>query len=473
MKRHALVIGGGIAGMSAALLLASQGVAVTLVEKAPKLAPLVRGFTRGGVHFDTGFHNTGYLAPGEALDRAFRSMGVSGLTSFALGRDGDQRVVVAGGPDEGYPLPSGFALARQTLGELFPTERQGLTAYLEAVRAAQESSPYLVSDGPVTAVPYPHATLEEVLDALFQDVRLKSLLASQIFYHGVLPDEVSFVFHARVGAAPLRSLHALDGGGEALALAFERALARAGVRVLTGAGVERIIVSSSGALSGVVLEGGEELAGEYCVSTVHPVLLARLVPRGVFRPIYVERLTKRPESPRVAMAFGLLPSGAHACPGRSWFFLDGHDPKRWFGEALSGGPGGLSIMISPAKAVSGRAGFELAACESARSSKEELLRRLVDSFTRMMPGHAAQAVFLDAAGPPAFTRFANSPFGSYYGPKHTAHCHGLQSRTKLNGLYLAGQAIVAPGVAGAVISACVCVDALLGTDAIRKELRSC
>jgi len=480
MKRQCVVIGGGIAGMSAALLLASQGMSVTLAEKAPRLAPLVRGFTRCGVHFDTGFHNTGYLEPGEILDRAFALMGVSGVESFVLGRDGDQRVAVTGGPDAGYPLPSGFTLVRETLGECFSKEREGLAKYLEAVRAAQESSPYLFAGGTLAAEPYPNATLAQVLDELFYDVRLKSVLASQILYHGVRPDEASFVFHARVGAAPLRSLRAVAGGGEALVSAFERALAKAGVEIVTGRAVEAVTVSAPGGeVSGVRLEGGEPLAARRVVATVHPALLARWVPDGVFRPVYVKRLTQRPESPRAAMVFGLLPPGTVVLPGQSQFFLNGHDPGRWLGETPENGPGGpddldaLSVMIGPSKGADGRIGFELAACESGSSSKEEMRERLTRHFTRVMPGLASQAVFLDAAVSSTFARFANSPYGSFYGPRHVAGCHGLQSRTKLAGLHLAGQAVVAPGIAGAVISACVCADALLGSAAIRKGLASC
>ena len=59
--RRALVIGGGITGMSAALLLSRSGMDVTLIEKHPRLAPLLRGFWRQGVHFETGFHFAGGL----------------------------------------------------------------------------------------------------------------------------------------------------------------------------------------------------------------------------------------------------------------------------------------------------------------------------------------------------------------------------------------------------------------------------
>ncbi len=70
------VIGGGISGMTAALILAKQGYRVALVEKSRYLAPTIRGFTNKGVYFDTGFHYTGGLGDGEPLDIMFRYLGL-------------------------------------------------------------------------------------------------------------------------------------------------------------------------------------------------------------------------------------------------------------------------------------------------------------------------------------------------------------------------------------------------------------
>ena len=56
---HSVVVGGGIGGMSMALLLAAAGRRVTLLEACPKIGGFMQRFRRGGVPFDTGFHFTG------------------------------------------------------------------------------------------------------------------------------------------------------------------------------------------------------------------------------------------------------------------------------------------------------------------------------------------------------------------------------------------------------------------------------
>ena len=53
---RALVVGGGLAGISAALTLADAGVAVTLLERRPHLGGLTTSIERDGYSFDNGQH---------------------------------------------------------------------------------------------------------------------------------------------------------------------------------------------------------------------------------------------------------------------------------------------------------------------------------------------------------------------------------------------------------------------------------
>ncbi|MGW3623444.1 hydroxysqualene dehydroxylase HpnE [Streptomyces sp. NPDC000880] len=55
-SRHAVVIGGGLAGVTAALQLADAGVGVTLLEGRPRLGGLAFSFRRGDLTVDNGQH---------------------------------------------------------------------------------------------------------------------------------------------------------------------------------------------------------------------------------------------------------------------------------------------------------------------------------------------------------------------------------------------------------------------------------
>lgn len=66
MKYDSVVVGGGIAGLTAAAYLAKSGQAVALFEKQPKTGGLVQTFQRNNVYFDTGLRsveNSGIVFP--------------------------------------------------------------------------------------------------------------------------------------------------------------------------------------------------------------------------------------------------------------------------------------------------------------------------------------------------------------------------------------------------------------------------
>ncbi|HEY1177545.1 MAG TPA: FAD/NAD(P)-binding protein, partial [Phytomonospora sp.] len=54
--RDAVVVGGGLAGITAALALADAGVRVTLIEGRPRLGGLAFSFQRGELTVDNGQH---------------------------------------------------------------------------------------------------------------------------------------------------------------------------------------------------------------------------------------------------------------------------------------------------------------------------------------------------------------------------------------------------------------------------------
>ena len=66
MKYDSVVVGGGIAGLTAAAYLAKSGQSVVLFEKQSKTGGLVQGFQRDNVYFDTGLRsieNSGIVFP--------------------------------------------------------------------------------------------------------------------------------------------------------------------------------------------------------------------------------------------------------------------------------------------------------------------------------------------------------------------------------------------------------------------------
>ena len=90
------VIGGGLAGITAAIALAEAGAAVTLLEARPRLGGATCSFTRDGLVVDTGQHV--FLG----CCTAYRSLlGQLGMTAHAPVQDRFDVTVLAPGPRRG------------------------------------------------------------------------------------------------------------------------------------------------------------------------------------------------------------------------------------------------------------------------------------------------------------------------------------------------------------------------------------
>lgn len=105
VERHAVVIGGGVSGMTAALALARKGVGVTLVERERNLGGLVKGLHRLHPSGRDGREYAQSLAKSVRDDRGIRVMTAAAVTGVAgyignytvtVGRGGKERDVKCG-----------------------------------------------------------------------------------------------------------------------------------------------------------------------------------------------------------------------------------------------------------------------------------------------------------------------------------------------------------------------------------------
>jgi all-trans-retinol 13,14-reductase len=85
-----------------------------------------------------------------------------------------------------------------------------------------------------------------------------------------------------------------------------------------------------------------------------------------------------------------------------------------------------------------------------RDWKNRLTDRLIERLSRQARDLVGDFEPLDMATPLTFRSRLGSPEGGLYGIKHRLTDMPLLPRTRVKGLYLSGQAVVAPGVLGAL-----------------------
>ncbi len=489
-----IVVGGGVSGLTAALILARQGRKVALVEKAPELAPLIRGFSREGVYFDSAFHYAGGLADGEALDLFFRYLGLSKrLKKYPFKVDGfDIFRDIDNGRE--FRFPVGLDRLEAALCEAFPDEETGIKGYLAALDAAWRSLPYLDPQIPaekwVGMEIIQGPSLAEVLHGFIADSALRNLLSLHALLHGVPATEASFAIHAGVAALYYRSVYGIVGGGRALAEAFEDQLAAAGVTSFLGRGVRTLTLTPSGTLQGVELYDGESLYGKECVVSTHPSHFLEMAPEGTLRPAFRKRLLNLEDTVSAHILYAARPKQAQVLEGANLILgrLATRDDS-WGGELaermlfMAGSPGhgeksSLAgwVAICPARwqeTAEWNGGASKRRPPGYAAEKERVILALMERIRRQAPEVADQARVLESATPLTLRDFGGCPGGALYGVKHKVGQYNPQPSVRIPGVYLAGQAVAAPGVLGAMISAFLACGHLVGHDHLRKEVLAC
>ncbi|WP_405574243.1 hydroxysqualene dehydroxylase HpnE [Streptomyces sp. NBC_01167] len=230
-SRHAVVIGGGLAGITAALQLADAGVGVTLVEGRPRLGGLAFSFQRGALTVDNGQHV--YLRCCTAyrwfLDR------VDGAALAPLQERLDVPVLDvarAGGPRLGrlrrtaLPVPLHLAASLATYPHLSLAERASVGRAALALGRLDPADPALDGIDFATWLGR-HGQSQRTIEALWDLVGVATLnataphasmgLAAMVFKTGLLSEPgAADIGWARV---PLGDLHdtlarkALDSAG--------------------------------------------------------------------------------------------------------------------------------------------------------------------------------------------------------------------------------------------------------------------
>ena len=494
MKHDVVVIGAGVSGVTSALLLARNGYRVALAEKAGRTLPLLRGFSRGGVRFDTGFHYTGGMAEGEPLDVFFRYLGLSGRVSgFPFDDRGFDSFRCVEDAFE-FPFPSGYAPIREKLLEAFPGERPAVETYLRDVKAAFDSLPYLNLDVPVDSNGALQRifgrTLQETLDSLTANRLLKSVLSMHCLLYGVSPEEVSFFHHACIVGSYYLSARGITGGGRSLAEQFDARLAELGVDVRCGDEVAALSVAPGGGLRGVRLKSGEELQSDVVIATVHPRVMLGMAPEGAFRPAYKSRIGSLEDTVSAFMLFSVSDRPIPSLGGRNLFVFPDADCIHDLGSrpleksplyvtaaypVAGGAPRGF-IGIFPAKAeqtrewedsISGKrpAGYGI--------FKKEVVSRMEGIVRMYCPQLGGTMRHTEGSTPLTLRDFNHSPSGGLYGVKHKVGQYNPGPLTRMKGLLLAGQAVASPGILGAVLSGFLACGNLLGHDRLIEGLREC
>ncbi|WAC67110.1 phytoene desaturase family protein [Agrococcus sp. SL85] len=273
-----VVIGGGIAGIASAGLLARDGHEVVLLEQSEELGGRAGVWREGGFTFDTG---PSWMLMREPYEHAFRMLGSSLEAEVDVVRLDPAYRVLYEGREESLVVSGDVEETIARVEAMEPGAGERLRAYLaSATETAELATKGLLSnrfDSPSAFAGLGLArrlptlgrllveTLERRVARSFRDRRIRQALGYPAVFLGTEPKAAPSMYHLMSHFDLVEGVWYPQGGFGRIVDALARLSREAGAELRTGERVERILVRG-GRATGVRLASGEELAADLVVS---------------------------------------------------------------------------------------------------------------------------------------------------------------------------------------------------------------
>lgn len=269
--QRVIVIGAGVGGLAAALLLAARGLAVTVVERADAPGGKMREVEAGGLRLDAG---PTVFTMRWVFDQLFDEAGATFADHVRL-RHAETLARHAWSDSERLDLFADPARSADAIGVFAgKAEAEGFLRFAARARAiyetlrdsfilAQRPSPVdLVRHAGFGGLPNllrisPFATMWDELGKYFRDPRLRQLFGRYATYCGSSPFSAPATLML-VAHVEMDGVWRVEGGMHSLARALADLAQARGATFLYGREARRIVIES-GHASGVVLADGERL----------------------------------------------------------------------------------------------------------------------------------------------------------------------------------------------------------------------
>jgi len=471
-----LIIGAGVGGLTAGIILAKLGYPVTIAEKNIQAGGLMHNYRRRGFDCPVGVHYLGSLDSGQPLRRLWDYLGVTEKIPLErMGTSGPiDRYVF---DDFHFDLPEGVPAFEENLMQAFPEEHTQIAsvmAELTEVSGSFARLDMLLSPEGVPVSVESFSPMGEHLDRLGCSERLKSVLGVPSMLIGLSLQECPLFYYYLTLSSYLLSSWRLRDNSSRMAEAFAGRFRALGGQLVLGDGVKRIL-AESGRIRGVRLQSGREIDADTIIAAVHPQAVTAMLPEGVLRPDQAERIARLENTKGLfVVTLSVADSVNEALPYNIYRLhpeADGSLAKGSFHQIRKGNQAGTNLLTMMAtssikewqpweQTVSGRRGGDYK-CEK-RNRAEAFITEATALF-----GPLKGKGIVDIYTPLTIRDWVGSPGGSAYGIRRSSSQlmrTAFLNRPAVKGLFFAGQNILAPGIMGTTLGSFQVIKRIIGQE---------
>ncbi len=478
-KYDAIVIGAGLGGLSAATMLARNGLGVLLLERHNIPGGYATSFCRGRYEFEVALHELSGIGPPDrpgTLLRYLNYLGVGDKLEFHRLSNLYRSVILgegqAGSIDLDITLPVGREAFEEKLCAAFPHEAKGIRRFIQRVFDLGRDYGRVIRQGGNTGNPatfpfrfrhlyrYLPVTTGQVLDRDVRDPRARAALTSYWGYFGLPPSQLSFLYFAIGLAAYVKQWPAFpQGRSQALSNAFLATFEECGGQTRLNCGVQRI-TTRDGRVTGVITETGEEYEADWVISNADPITTCRdmigedVVPDSFFTRLQSSEIATSTLNVYMGVArppeeLGLDEHEVFLGIGydldRQAELMNQIEPPSYIGIACYNhaypaiSPPGTSIVVL-LMLSNGEPWYHVPPQEYV-DTKNRLADAMIDTVERIAPGLRENTEVIEVSTPLTNMRYASAMGGSIYGfhqPPRDNVVWRMGHRGPLEGLHFAG-----------------------------------
>ena len=513
-KYDVIIIGSGISGLTAGVLLAKRGKKVLILEKHFKAGGWTHTFCRKNYEWDVGIHYIGEVHNTKSPVRKLFDIVSAGKLKWQKMDDNYDRIIF---PDRHYNLKAPRDRFIPDIAGYFPGTEDKLVKYLDIVDAAVKSGQDYFSN---KALPrwlsslsyffmtkkyfqYSDRTTRDVIMELFNDEEILGVLSGQWGDHGLPPGQSSFAMHAMVVRHYLNGGNYPIGSSRQIAESAVTHLEEMGGKLYVNAGVDEIL-THGGKIIGVRLEKGDEIHAPVVISSAGVMNTFRKFLRNApnYNNYSNQLKTVMPTPSYVCLYIGLNKSAEelHLANTNLWIYPDyNHDknvanflnnededlpviyvsfPSAKDPEFSKKHPGSSTmeaITVSPWKY------YEKWSDKPWKNRGEdyEMLKsiiseRILKKVYEYVPQAREAMDYHELSTPLSVKSLANYQKGELYGINHDPnrfHQRWLRPQTDIKNFYLTGQDILTVGVTSALFSGLLTASAILKENLMAKLMK--
>ncbi|MDR2390403.1 MAG: FAD-dependent oxidoreductase [Planctomycetota bacterium] len=440
-RYDAVVVGGGLGGLTAAKRLADGGRSVLLLESRPRLGGYATWFRRGGHIFDVALH-------------AFPAGMAKTLRKY-WSRDLADQVMPL--PRIRFENPEfSFVTTFETgdfkllLRDRFGVPEEASEAFFQACRKTEHFQDASESAG---------SLLDRHFPGRLDVARL--LLETVTYATGCNPDDPAMVYAVVFSNFAWKGTHTFRGGTDLLLAEMERLLLASGVDIALRTPVEAI-QTAGGAAHGVLAAGRTIAAGTVVSNANLKATCLRLVDMKSIAPAFADEVEAAPLSASVAQVYlGLGPG--EAIPEIADILFSSREPRYDAAAFRAFPPRSVSYSfyyprhIRPdhdrteivASMCADYADWENLSPGQYREKKEALIRAVLADLSRHLPNLEKKLDHAEAATPRTLERYTGHWRGASFGSKYPGYLAAEKLPRTIPGLFHCGsQGILMSGWLG-------------------------